>query len=105
MHTWTEAGPLAGQGRALSSPRCGPARGVPTAGRSTASPRPPEDARLRNGGKTLADPEVEVVERGCAELDHNIIRAGLGIRRLLVAEHLGPAVLMDSHGFHVTIRP
>src|SRR5256885_859055 len=59
-----------------------------------------EDARLRHGGESLADPDVEVVERGGAQLDQDMSRAWHRIRRVLVAEHLGPAVFMDANRFH-----
>jgi len=46
-----------------------------------------------------------MVQRGRAKLDQRVVGTGLGIQCVLVAKDLGPAVLMDSHRFHVTIRP
>ena len=59
-----------------------------------------EDARLRNRGQTLANPDVEVVEAGRAEADEHLARAGLRIGDVLDAEDLRPAVLVDAHGLH-----
>ena len=41
-----------------------------------------------------------MVERGGAQLDEHLAGPGHGIGRVLVAEHLGPAVLMDPDRFH-----
>src|SRR5262249_35012269 len=62
-----------------------------------------EDARLRNRGETFANPEVEVVERGGAQLDEDVVRAGLGVGRVLVPKDLGAAVLVDSYRVHDAI--
>ena len=59
-----------------------------------------EDARLGDGGPSLTDPEVEVVQRGRSQLDEDVSRPGLGIGRVLVAEHVGPAVLVDADCLH-----
>ena len=59
-----------------------------------------EDARLRHGGKPLPHPEVEVVERRRPQLDEHLARPGDRVGDLLVAEHLGAAVLMDPHRLH-----
>ena len=39
------------------------------------------------------------------DANQHVVRGGLGVGRVLVPEHLGPAVLVDSYSFHVTIRP
>ena len=65
----------------------------------------PEDARLGHRRESLADPEVEMVERRGAKLDEDVLRARLGVGRVLVAEDVRAAVRVDSHRFHVTIRP
>ena len=59
-----------------------------------------EDARLRDGGETFADPDVEVVQRGSLELDENLALARSRIGRLFEDENLGAAVLMDPHCAH-----
>ena len=59
-----------------------------------------ENPRLRHGGPAAPDPEVEMVERGGAKLDEHLVRARLGIGRVLVAENLGPAVLVDPDCLH-----
>ena len=59
-----------------------------------------EDARLRHRGEPLADPDVEVVQRGGSQLDQHLAVGGLRIGDVLVAEHLRPAVLVDANGFH-----
>jgi len=59
-----------------------------------------EDPRLRDGRQALADPDVEVVERGGAEPDEHLAGAGERIGRLLEHEHLGPAVLVDPNRAH-----
>ena len=64
-----------------------------------------EDARLRDRRETLADPEVEMVERRRPQLHEHVVRAGFRIGHLFVPQHLGAAVLVDSDRFHVTIRP
>ena len=78
---------------------------VGVAAHDDAGPVGAEDSRFRHRGKAFADPDVEVVERRSAELDQHLVGARLGIRRVLVAKHLRPAVGVDSYGFHVTIRP
>ena len=59
-----------------------------------------EDARLRDGRQALADPDVEMVERGGAEADEHLARPGHRIGRLLEHEHLRAAVLMDPNRAH-----
>ena len=59
-----------------------------------------EDARLRHGRQALADPEVEVVQRGGAEADKYLAGFGHGIRRVLEHEHVGAAVLVDPNRAH-----
>ena len=41
-----------------------------------------------------------MVQRGGAQLDEHFARLGHGIGRVLVAENIGPAVLVDADGFH-----
>src|SRR6478736_676035 len=41
-----------------------------------------------------------MVERGSAQTDEHLARPGLGIGRVLVAENLGPAVLVDPNRLH-----
>ena len=41
-----------------------------------------------------------MVERGSLQTDEHLARPGLGIGRVLVAEDLGPAVLVDSNRLH-----
>ena len=59
-----------------------------------------EDARLRHRGQAFPDPEVEVIERRGAQLDEHLARPGLRIRRILVAEDLRPALLVDADRLH-----
>ena len=59
-----------------------------------------EDPRLRDRGKPLPDPEVEVVERGRSERDQDLARPGDRIGHVLVAEHLRAAVFVDAYGLH-----
>jgi hypothetical protein len=59
-----------------------------------------EDPRLRDRRKSRADPEVEAVQRGGAELDENLAGAGLRIGRVLVAKNFRPAVLVDANCLH-----
>ena len=59
-----------------------------------------EDPGLRHGRETLADPDVEVVERGGAQLDQDLSWAWHRIGHVFVAEHVGPAVVVNAHGFH-----
>jgi hypothetical protein len=53
-------------------------------------------------GSPLADPDVEPVQRGGAQLDEHLARAGHRIGRVFVAQHLRPAVLVDADSFHGT---
>ncbi len=62
-----------------------------------------ENPRLRNGREALANPDVEVVERRRAQLDENLAVARLRVGNLLVAQHVGTAVLMDPDRLHGTI--
>ena len=41
-----------------------------------------------------------MVERGSAQTDEHLARPGLGIGRVLVAQNLGPAVLVDPNCLH-----
>src|SRR3954462_11903509 len=41
-----------------------------------------------------------MVERRGAQTDEHLARLGLGLGRVLVAENLGPAVLVDAYRFH-----
>ena len=41
-----------------------------------------------------------MVERRRAQADEHLARAGRRIGNLLVAQHLGPAVLVDPDGLH-----
>src|ERR671937_1270871 len=41
-----------------------------------------------------------MVQRRRSQLDEHVLRPGLGIRCVLVAQHFRPAVLVDTHGFH-----
>src|ERR671936_2412817 len=59
-----------------------------------------EDPGLRDGGEALADPHVEVVQRRGAQLDEDVVGAWFGVGCILVAEHLGPAVVVDPHRLH-----
>ena len=59
-----------------------------------------EDARLRHGRQSLANPDVEMVQRRGAEAHEHLARSSLRIGCLLEHEHLGPAVLVDSHRPH-----
>ena len=45
-------------------------------------------------------PEIEMVERARAHADEHLARREHRIRRVLVAEDVGPAVLMEADGFH-----
>ena len=45
----------------------------------------------------VADEEVEVVQGGRPQPDQHLARPGSGSRHLLVAEHLGPAVLVEAN--------
>ena len=59
-----------------------------------------EDARLRNGREAFPHPHVEVVQRRRAQFDEDLSCAWHRIWCVLVAEHLGAAVLVDSNGLH-----
>src|SRR5581483_8086346 len=59
-----------------------------------------EDARLAHRGQALADPDVEVVQRGGAQADEHLARPRDGVGRLLEHEHLGAAVLVDPNRTH-----
>ena len=63
----------------------------------------PEDPRLRRGGKPAAQPDVEVVERGCPEADQNLAGPGLRVGSVLEAQDLRPAVLVDADRLHGAI--
>ena len=66
-----------------------------------------EDPRLRRGGKPAAQPDVEMVERGRPETDRDLAGPGLRVGRVLVAQDLRPAVLVDAdrlHGAIVSVR-
>jgi hypothetical protein len=51
----------------------------------------------------LPDPEIKMVERSGPEADEHLSRAGRRILHVLVAEHLGTAVLVDAHSLHAPI--
>jgi hypothetical protein len=59
-----------------------------------------ESPWLRDRGKTLADPEIEVVERGRLEPDEDLARTGDRVVDVLVAQDLGTAVLVDANRLH-----
>jgi hypothetical protein len=59
-----------------------------------------EDPWLRHGGQPSAYPDVEMVHGRSPQLDQDVLGPGFRIGRVLVAEDLGPAVLVDPHGFH-----
>src|SRR5207302_905900 len=68
---------------------------------TNAGPVRAEDPRLRHRRKPFADPDVEMVERRGAKRDQNLAGPGLRIGSVLIAEHLGPAVLVDPDRLHV----
>ena len=59
-----------------------------------------QDARLRHGRKTLADPDVQMVQRSRTQLDERLAVARDGVGHILVAQDVGAAVLMDPNCFH-----
>ena len=59
-----------------------------------------EDPRLGSRWAAAANPEVDVVQGRGAEADQHLVRAGDRVRRIFVAEHLGPAVLVDPDRLH-----
>ena len=59
-----------------------------------------QDPGLRHRGEPLAGPHVEVVERGRAHPDQHLAGPRDRIRDVLVAEDLGPAVLVDDDRLH-----
>ena len=59
-----------------------------------------ENARLRGGGQALARPDVQMVQGGGSQSDQNLARPGDRIVRVLVAQDLRAAVLVDAHRFH-----
>jgi hypothetical protein len=66
----------------------------------------PEDAWLRHGRKTFANPNVEMVERRGSEADQDFAGAWRRVGYVFENENMGAAVLMDTnrlHGRH-TIR-
>jgi hypothetical protein len=72
-----------------------------------AGPVGAEDARLRHGGKTSADPDVQVIERCRAKPEEHLSGARDRILDVLVAEDFWTAVLMDAdrlHGGILTLR-
>ena len=62
-----------------------------------------EDPRLGNGRKSLANPEVEMIEGTRAEADEDLARAWLRVGGLLIPENVGASVLVDSNGFQGTM--
>ncbi len=62
-----------------------------------------EDARLRSRGEAAAQPDVQMVEARRPEPDQDLARTGDRVGRVLVAEDLGPSVLVDPDGFHCAI--
>jgi len=59
-----------------------------------------EDPRFGDGRQPLADPDVEMVERGGAQPHEHLARAGDGIRNVLEHEHVRAAVLVDTNCLH-----
>src|SRR2546421_592537 len=59
-----------------------------------------EDAGLRHRRHTLADPQVQMVERGGTQLDEHLAVARHRVGCFLVDEHVGTAIGMDTHRAH-----
>jgi hypothetical protein len=59
-----------------------------------------EDSGLRYRGQPPAHPDVQMVQRRGAQVDEDVVGPRLRIGRILVAQHLGPAVLVDPDRFH-----
>ncbi len=60
----------------------------------------PEDARLGHGGETLAHPEVEMVQRRRAQMYEYFALLRRRVGSIFVAEHVRPAVLVDTDCLH-----
>jgi hypothetical protein len=56
-----------------------------------------EDARLRDGGEALPEPEVEMVERGRAQANEDFSPPRARVLDLVEAQDLGAAVLVDPN--------
>ena len=69
-----------------------------------AGPVGAEDARLGHRGEPPPQPDVETVERGGAQLDEHLAGARHRVGHLLVAQHLGPALLVDADRLHAADR-
>ena len=59
-----------------------------------------EDARLGHGREPLAHPEVEMVQRRRAQVDEDFALLRRRVGRILVAQHLWPAVLVNTDCLH-----
>ena len=64
------------------------------------APSAPRMRGFGTDGSPFADPEIEMVQRRRAQLDEDFTCARDGIRRVLVAEHLRAAVLVDANRLH-----
>ena len=62
-----------------------------------------EDPRLRHGRQALAHPHVQVIQRCGAQPDQHLAGGGRRIRDVLVAQHLGTAVLVDANRLHARV--
>ena len=71
---------------------------------STPAPSAPRIRGFGHRGQPLPHPDVEVVERGRPELDEHLAGRRHGIGDILVAEHLGPALLVDPDRLHAMLR-
>ena len=76
---------------------------APSAGHDAGAVRA-EDPRLRNGGESLADPDVQMVQRGGAKTDQHLARSRFRVGNLLDDEYLGTAVLVNPDGLHCAWR-
>jgi hypothetical protein len=59
-----------------------------------------EDAGLRDGRQSLADPDVEVIERRGVQTDEHLARPCDRIGSLFEHEYLGTAVVVDPDRTH-----
>ena len=60
--------------------------------------------RNRHVLEAAALPQIEMVERARADAHKRVARTGLRIRRLLVAENLRAAVLVEADRLHKEIK-